>query len=288
MIHVAARAFGSPLMVEPIKAGIIAEALAPRLFGAQATIDHGGERAGVIDDDVGRFYDRIERKPYAVDRGVAIIGVAGTLVHKGSYVGSSSGVMSYEGIQAQVSRAARDPEVRGVIFDVDSYGGEVDGAFETADMIARLSVEKPTLAILTSHAYSAAYLLASAAREIVAPPTGGAGSIGVVRMHVDQSRLIDGMGVRVTFVHAGAHKVEGNQYEALPREVAERWQGEVETLRAQFAEAVGRYRGSRFSAEEAMATEALTFRAENAATLGLIDATGDYHDAREAFVEALV
>jgi len=33
----------------------------------------------------------------------------------------------------------------GVVFEVDSLGGELAGAFETADLIARLSAEKPTL-----------------------------------------------------------------------------------------------------------------------------------------------
>jgi transposase len=65
------------------------------------------------------------------------------------------------------------------VFEVDSLGGELAGAFETADLIARLSAEKPTLAILTDHALSAGYLLASAARQIIMPEHGRAGSIGV-------------------------------------------------------------------------------------------------------------
>ena len=69
---------------------------------------------------------------------------------------------------------------KGVVFEVDSFGGELAGAFETTDLIARLSAEKPTLAILTNHTLAAAYLLASAARQIIIPEHGRAGSIGAL------------------------------------------------------------------------------------------------------------
>jgi ClpP class serine protease len=113
------------------------------------------------------------RPPFAIIDGVALIPIEGTLVHKGAYVGAYSGTTSYEGLQAQVLRAMRNPAVKGVVFEVDSFGGELAGAFETADLIARLSAEKPTLAILTDHALSAGYLLASAARQIIIPEHAG-------------------------------------------------------------------------------------------------------------------
>ncbi|MGA8990672.1 MAG: hypothetical protein WB500_09890 [Rhodoplanes sp.] len=93
-------------------------------------------------------------------------------MHKGAYVGAYSGRTSYEGLQAQVLRAMRNPAIKGVVFEVDSFAGDLAGAFETADLIARLSTEKPTLAILTDHALSAGYLLASAARQIIIQNTG--------------------------------------------------------------------------------------------------------------------
>ena len=107
--------------------------------------------------------------------GIALIPIEGTLVHKGAYVGAYSGRTSYEGLQAQVLRAMRNPAIKGVVFEVDSFAGELAGAFETADLIARLSTEKPTLAILTDHALSAGYLLASAARQIIIQNTGAPG-----------------------------------------------------------------------------------------------------------------
>ncbi len=114
------------------------------------------------------------------------------------------------GIRAQVALARADKSVKAVVLEVDSYGGEVAGAFETAGVLRQLSAEKPTLAILSDFAYSAGYLMASTARQIVMPPGGGAGSIGVVAMHLDMSKKLEQDGIAVSLIHAGAHKVDGS------------------------------------------------------------------------------
>ena len=67
---------------------------------------------------------------FAIIDGIALIPIEGTLVHKGAYVGAYSGRTSYEGLQAQVLRAMRNPAIKGVVFEVDSFGGELAGVFE--------------------------------------------------------------------------------------------------------------------------------------------------------------
>ena len=160
-------------------------------------------------------------------------------MHKGAYVGAYSGTTSYEGLQAQVLRAMRNPAVKGVVFEVDSFGGELAGAFETADLIARLSAEKPTLAILTDHALSAGYLLASAARQIIIPEHGRAGSIGVVTLHVDLSAALEQRGIKVTVLRAGAQKMAANPFEPLADDTIQRLLSDLEAARKTFAESVG-------------------------------------------------
>ena len=64
-----------------------------------------------------------------------MIEIAGTLVHRGAWIGQSSGLTSYEGIAAQLQAALSDPAIRGIAFDIDSFGGEVAGAFDLADRI---------------------------------------------------------------------------------------------------------------------------------------------------------
>lgn len=297
--EIALRIFDTPLLMHRGKAEAALLAIGGRIVdgGIQFThdvdpIDHAPNpeqrpSMGRIGDRLGRAFDQRGMMPFDLIEGVAVIPIEGTLVHKGAYVGMSSGRTSYEGIQTQVARARRQPEVRGVVLEVDSFGGEAAGAFETADQIAALSVEKPTIAILTDNALSAGYLLASAARQIVMPELGRAGSIGVVTLHTDVSGALEKAGVKVTILTAGKHKADGNSFEPLPDEVRARILDDLERGRQNFASAVGRYRGRRFTAEQALATEADDFRGEDAVRLGLVDAVGHGSAAFNEFVSVV-
>lgn len=73
-------------------------------------------------------------------------------------------------------------------------------------MLSQVSAVEPALAILTHSAYSAGYLLASARQQIVMPPGGMAGSIGVVSMNAGFSKQLERDGVKVTLIASGGHK----------------------------------------------------------------------------------
>ncbi|OLP56816.1 hypothetical protein BJF92_12150 [Rhizobium rhizosphaerae] len=294
--HIAQKVFNTPLLYDDRKAEAFLEGLGGRLAGSSVIITNG---AGAVDHVgggngrpiAGKVGGRIERAygaagllPFDMVQGVAIIPVEGSLVHKGGWLGASSGLTSYQGLQAQIAMAAQSPRVRGVAFEFDSYGGAVNGGFETAAMIARLSKIKPTISILTDFAYSAAYMQASQTRAIVAPKYGGAGSIGVIMIHADMSKKMEQDGVALTIIRAGKKKAVGNPYEALPADLAEQWTAQAEAIRGDFAELVAKGRRGRITKARAMATEADAYDATDALALGLIDAIADPLDAFNAFV----
>lgn len=291
--------FNTPLLMHPGKVVAALTAIGGRVVeggiefdGAIDAVDHvafasGRPSAGRLGDGIGRSFDRAGALPFDIVDGVAVIPIEGTLVHKGSYVGMASGETSYEGLQAQIVRAARATNVKGVVFEVDSFGGQVNGAFETASMIARLSKQKPTLAILTDHAQSAGYLLAQAARQVIIPQHGSAGSIGAVMAHVDYSAMLAQRGIKVTLIAAGARKAEGNPYEPLPKDAADRWRADLETIRQNFALAIDASRGPRLDAAAALATEADGYMGSVAVEKGLADASADPNEAFDAFITAV-
>lgn len=293
--EIASRLFNTPLAMDAGKAATIVDALGPRIFGDEVTVigaepvahvafETGRPSAGRVGDRLGRMFDR-DRSP-VFDRigSVAVIGIEGSLVHKGAYVGASSGRTSYQGLQTQIIRAAADPSIKGAVFEVDSFGGEVAGLFETATMLRQLSEMKPTIAILTDHALSAAYALASGARSIIMPAHGSIGSIGAIQLHADMSGKLEKSGVRVTVLRAGARKAEMNPYEALSEDAATAAIGELERVRSAFADLVGMGRGARFNAAQAMKTEAAAFDGADAVSMGLADAIGHANDAFDQFI----
>jgi len=212
-----------------------------------------------------------------------VIEISGVLIHRGGWIGQSSGQTSYEGIAAQIEAAANDPAVRGLALEIDSFGGEVAGVFDLADRIRALRATKPVWAFVAEHAFSAGYALASQATRILLPRTGALGSIGVVVMHADLSGQLDQDGVRVTLVHAGSHKVDGNPYAPLPAEVRDDIQREIDVLRFLFAETVAAGRAGRLSQEAALATEAATYRGADALASGLADEVTDLAHGFAAF-----
>lgn len=297
MAMIAERVFNTELLAHPGKAAAFMAGLGVRITGGEVRIEGasplnhvafaGGERLGTVGDRMGRAFERKGVRPYDMVGNVAVIPIEGALVHKGGWLESNSGETSYQGIQTQVRSAMRDGAVAGVAFEIDSPGGEGSGAFETSDMIAELSRVKPTIAILSDVAFSAGYLMAAAARQIVVPDSGYAGSIGAVTVHTDMSAALESAGIKVTIIASGAHKADGNQMQPLPDEVAAAIQSRLDAARQTFARRVSDYRGKRLSFDAAMATEARTYRGAEAVREGLADATGTPFKTFEAFVSAL-
>lgn len=301
MMHhaqIAQRAFDTPLMVDPAKALAFLSGLGPRITGQEITLAGielpSGDvamatlpaRASLFGNDLTQRHQRTGRQPFAVVDGIAVIEIAGTLVHRGAWIGQSSGLTSYEGIAAQLQAAVADPGVRGIALDIDSFGGEVAGAFDLADRIRAARAQKPIHAFVAEHALSAGYVLASQADRIILPRTGAVGSIGVVALHTDMSGALDRTGIAVTLIHAGAHKIDANPYQPLPQAVGDQMQRELEVVRFLFAETVAAGRGDRLTQAAALATEAAVFRGIEAIAAGLADDLADPVTAFHAFAAA--
>lgn len=297
--QIAQRAFNTPLMLDPSKALAFLSGLGPRITGQDITFEGidgvnrelvraalparasliGGSRAAGQHDQ--------NDWPYTLIDGIAVIEIAGTLVHRGAWIGQSSGLTSYEGLAAQIDAAVADPKVRGIALDIDSFGGEVAGAFDLADRIRAARAVKPVHAIVAEHALSAGYALASQADQISLPRTGTVGSIGVVVLHAEMSGMLEQKGVAVTLIHAGARKTEANPYEPLPTDVRARMQAELEDLRHLFAETVAAGRGDCLEVAAALDTEAAILRGSEAVAAGLADTVADPRTAFRAFADSL-
>ena len=296
--QIAQRAFNTPLMVDPAKALAFLSGLGPRITGQDITFarveveaaDQAAAtqpaRASLFGNDLAQRHQRSGSQPYAVVDGIAVIEIASTLVHRGAWIGQSSGLTSYEGIAAQLQAALADPGIRGIALDIDSFGGEVAGAFDLADRIRAARAQKPVHAFVAEHALSAGYVLASQANRITLPRTGAVGSIGVVALHTDMSGALDQKGIAVTLIHAGARKVDANPYQPLPEGVRDQMQRELEVTRFLFAETVAAGRGERLSHAAALATEAAVFRGADAIAAGLADDLADPVTAFRAFASA--
>ncbi len=222
-------------------------------------------------------------RPYNVKDGVLTIPVQGLLMSNFPY--ACDWATGYEYIAKAYERGLEDYQVRGIAFDINSPGGEVQGNFDLVDSLYISRGQKPTFAMANPHAYSAAYNIACAADKINVDRIGGVGSIGVVTSHVNYSKYLESQGIEITFIFAGDHKVDGNPYQALPAAVKARVQNRIDSLYTIFVDSVARNRG--MDEKAVRATEALTYTAKDAIEIGLADSEGPANAAMASFVAAV-
>lgn len=282
LVHIADKVLNQPLLLTPAKAEIIASVLGGRIGlepeASPAVVDErspSASRFRGVSRGVGEGYGYTEY--YRLIEGVAVITIDGALLNKGAWIGASSGLVSYEGIRAQIDLAMGDPDVCSILLVIQSPGGEVYGCFELGNHISRCCETKPIHAIADGMACSAAYVIGSSCDHLTAIQAGDVGSIGVVVMHVDQSERLDAEGIKPTLIHAGAHKVDGHPFAPLPEDVKADWQKEINQIYDQFVAHVADQRP--VTAEQARATEARSIKGPEALELGLIDMVGSFDDA---------
>ncbi len=210
---------------------------------------------------------------------VAVVPVYGTLAHRGSIWQMMFGGGSVEGLTDQLRQAVNDPNVKAIVMDVDSPGGDVEGIDELASEIYQARKQKPITAVSNSLCASAAYYLASQASELLCSPSSLTGSIGVYTTHEDYSGALDNSGVKVSLIKFGENKAEGNPYEPLSDPAREHMQDIVNTFGGQFEKAVAR--GRKMSQDDVHKKfgQGRVFDAKKAVQLGMADRVGTLDDA---------
>lgn len=300
-IHrIARQFFGRPLLLERSSALTISNFLLTRLGGNMISgEDDAGESIQFFESSsrsdgsreahrprASRFYGEYPVDPDANGRpkpyrrtpeGTAIITMVGELVNRGAYVGASSGLISYEGFKYQMLTAARDDRVRQIVLDIESPGGEATGCFEAAEVVRKCAEVKPVFSVANGMACSAAFALACSATRSIILPTALDGSIGVVMVHLDFEKYLANEGVKPTLIFSGDHKVDGNPYEALPKEVREDFQRESDSFMSDFVATVVAGRKN-LTEKQVRDTQARVFKGREAVDVGLADDVGTFED----------
>lgn len=290
--HIASMAFNEPLLLEPAYARVFFCALAGQLGITRLTDSVSGVTLGAEqiaeplalfgdDDDIGPRPSR----SYQVANGIAVLPVSGTLVSKTRSLQPYSGMTGYNGIIARLQQAISDPSVDGILLDMDTPGGMVSGAFDCADIIARMRDIKPIWALANDMNCSAGQLIASAASRRMVTQTARTGSIGVMMAHSNYGAALKTNGVEVTLIYSGDHKVDGNPYGKLPEDVRADFQTRIDATRQMFAEKVSAYTG--MSVQAVLDTEAAVFSGKESVDNGLADELVNNTDALGVMREAL-
>lgn len=215
--------------------------------------------------------------PAPVTRGdgtqLAIIPLHGTITPEGSLFSMLFGLGGgLQAFRASFREALADDNVSAILIDVNSPGGIVDLVPETAAEIrAARGQGKPIVAIANTLAASAGYWIASQADELIVTPSGMVGSVGVFTIHEDLSRMADMMGITVTMIAAGDHKIDGNAFQPLSKAARASLQDMVDQIYASFTMDVAAGRGVPVAAVTAGYGQGRVVLAKDALALKMVD-----------------
>lgn len=207
---------------------------------------------------------------------IGVINISGGLVNRPMPGASGQGPCSYTAIRDAFDAMLEDASVTAIVLRIESPGGMASGCFDLADHIYESRGRKPIHALVDDYAFSAAFAIASACDDIWVSRTGGVGSVGVCCFHNDWSGANEKMGLKVTAIYAGEHKIDFSADFPL-REGAQSWlQQHVDADYKMFVESVARYRG--LSAETVQGTEAQCYFGQAGIDVGFATRLGTWDD----------
>ncbi len=176
----------------------------------------------------------------------------------------------YNQIRKQLTEAVGNTNIQSIMLHVNSPGGTVAGTSETAEAIEAANNAKPVTAYIEDLGASAAYLLASQAKEITANINAEVGSIGTYTVYDDYSKAAEIAGVKIVVIRSGEHKGMGVIGAPITEEQIAAVQDVVNGMAANFKLAVSKGRKISAEAIEKLADGRVWLAAE-AKKLGLID-----------------
>lgn len=202
---------------------------------------------------------------------VAVLPIYGTIIPRADAMTDMSGGAALTRIASTFRQLVADPTIKAIVLDIDSPGGSVFGVQEFASEIYAARAQKRIIAVADHLAASAAYWIGTAAEQLVASPSAQVGSVGVVAMHVDYSEQLKADGIKVTYIHAGQFKVEGNAAEALGDDARAFIQHQINEYYDAFIGAVARGRGVTPSTVSKNFGQGRIYGAEQAKAAGMVD-----------------
>lgn len=188
-----------------------------------------------------------------------------------------------------IRRATCDPEVEGIILEINSGGGGITDS----DIIYKALLDfkaaqegRVIVSIMGDVAASGAYYIALASDRILAHPTTLTGSIGVIMQSYNFKELAAKLGVQDVTIKSGANKDMLNPFQDVKPEQKEMLQKVIMSMYDRFVTLVAENR--RLPKETVVPiADGRVFVADEALRLRLIDGIGYGEDAQKKIAELL-
>jgi protease-4 len=205
---------------------------------------------------------------------VAIIPIRGIITTERSTGFLDSDLALSGSIVEKIEKAAADPNIKGVIFEINSPGGTPVATDEIATAITELrTLNKTTVSWIREVGASGAYWIATATDHIIANRMSITASIGVYGSYLDFSGLLRKYNVSYQKLTAGKYKDSGVPFRELEEDEEAILQKKLDLLHKEFKDTVKSNRDLTLSETEVVGNGEFYLGLE-ALNLKLIDELG--------------
>ena len=222
---------------------------------------------------IGIFLSTAETDPYGNVAHIKILGPI--LTYTSSGFGSASGASSTE-IVRLIEKADDNPEIKAILFEINSPGGTAVASYEIADAIAKTN--KTTVAWIREGGTSGAYWAASACDYIIANPMSITGSIGVISSYIEFEGTLNRYNASYRRLVSGDYKDIGSPFKTMTEDEEQIMLQNLDAIRAVFVSAVADNRGLSLESVNEVA-DGRFYIGKQAFELGLVDDLGGKDEA---------
>lgn len=229
--------------------------------------------------DLGEDFNPSDYGLLVVSDGVGIINISGSMVSNAPAYYTHYGIIGYNVIKETLVIAAQDPNIHEILLNIDSGGGSASGVDAVGALIKKIAAEhKPVTAFTEGMMCSAAYWIGSSADSIYATRMSTVGSIGVIAISMEFTKMMDEVGITPTVFRAGEFKALGTPYEQMDEKTAAEIQAKLDTLYSEFTTTIASERNLPISTAKASWAEGRTFFGFEALDVGLVDSITTFED----------
>ncbi|RXJ86004.1 signal peptide peptidase SppA [Arcobacter sp. CECT 8985] len=193
-------------------------------------------------------------------------------------------IVSSQTILEQIDKARKDPNIKGVLLEVNSPGGAVAPSVEIAYAIKRLRDTKPVVAYASGIMASGSYYSSIWANKIIANPGSMVGSIGVIFQGANVEELMNKIGIKAQTIKVGKYKEVGTPTRKWSTYEKEELEKVINDTYDMFVSDVAKARNLKKSNSKDFA-DAHIFTARQAKDVKLIDEVGTIYTAKAQLIK---
>jgi protease-4 len=184
-------------------------------------------------------------------------------------------------VKEQLTRAAKDEQIKAVVLRINTPGGTVTASDIIYHELKTFKANRkvPIVASIMDLGTSGGYYIAAAADRVLAHPSSVTGSIGVIMLTVNAKGLLEKIGVDATAITSGPRKDMGSPFRTMTTEERAIFQGLIDSFYQRFLTIVQEGRSNLQMDQIKRLADGRIYTGEQAKEAGLVDEIGYLEDA---------